>query len=313
MSRRSDTYLAGIPLKPYDLLFEGVIVFAFVLAVVLIFAGTVGSPDYPTVTGQDVATQQPIAFTQTATSILAGQSSLQTYGPPYTSDTDNSQHLAGVSPATWFGVRIPINAANDLVLKPLARVAMLNSSVAAALSTYQSASADQQSAWSSDYLSALDKATIANGQVTVPPGNYGPVPTMMDGMRALASAGLLEGALQADSRLPYALDNTKALLFFEDDVDHAVADNLDMLGSEWGIVHETGFYPGAWWLGPYAFLYQISPMNSSSNGDLEVGLIMLLIFLILIFLPVIPGLNRIPRGIPIYRLIWRGWYRRQVT
>jgi len=31
---------------------------------------------------------------------------------------------------------------------------------------------------------------------------------------------------------------------------------------------------------PYAFFYQIPPMNSSANGDLEVGLIMLAIFLI---------------------------------
>ena len=33
-------------------------------------------------------------------------------------------------------------------------------------------------------------------------------------------------------------------------------------------------------------------------------------FLILSFLPVILGLNRIPYQIPVYRLIWRDWYRR---
>ena len=37
---------------------------------------------------------------------------------------------------------------------------------------------------------------------------------------------------------------------------------------------------------------------------------MVLIFLILIFLPVIPGLNLIPRGIRLYRLVWHDWYRR---
>ena len=311
MSRRSDAYLSGVPQKPFDLLFEGLIVFVFILAVVLLFAGFVGSPDYPTVRAQDVATLQPIAFTETATSILAGQSSLQTYGPPYTSDSDNAQRFLGVAPSTWFGVRIPIDAARDLVLKPLARVAVLDSGVATALQTYEAASSDQQTAWSSAYLKALDQATVAVGQVQVTPGDYGPVPVMIDGMRALAGAGLLEGALQADSRVPYALDNTRALLFFEDDVDHNVAGSLDMLGSQWGIVHETGFYPGAWWLAPYAFFYQIPPMKNSPNGDLQVGLIMLLLFLLLIFLPVIPGLNGIPRGIRIYRLIWRDWYRRE--
>lgn len=33
-------------------------------------------------------------------------------------------------------------------------------------------------------------------------------------------------------------------------------------------------------------------------------------FLILVFLPVIPGLNRIPYLTQVYRLIWLDWYRR---
>ncbi len=310
MSRRSDEYQAGVPQKPYDLLFEGVIVFAVILAIVVVLAAVVGSPDYPTVKGQDAATLQPIAFDKTAATILAGQSSLQTYGPPYTNDNDNAQKILGISPATWLGVRIPLDAANALVIRPLERMATLAPEVAAALTTYKAASSDQQDAWNTAYLQALDSATTANGRVQVASGDYGPVPTMVDGLRALAAAGLLEGALQADSRVPYALDNTRALLFFQDDIDHSVAESLDMLGSQWGIVHESGGYPGAWWLAPYAFFYQIPPMSSSPNGDLQVAGIMVLIFLILIFLPVIPGLNLIPRGLRIYRLVWRDWYRR---
>ncbi len=130
MSRRSDAYQAGVAQKSYDLLYEGVIVFAFVLVVVVIFAALVGSPDYPTVRGEDVANLQPIAFTQTAATILAGQSSLQTYGPPYTNDTDNAQKILGISPATWAGVRIPIDAAKVLVLDPLKRLSTLMPDVA---------------------------------------------------------------------------------------------------------------------------------------------------------------------------------------
>ena len=310
MSRRSDEYQAGVPQKPYDLLFEGVIVFAVLLVIVVVLATAVGSPDYPTVKGHDVATLQPIAFDETAATILAGQSSLQTYGPPYTNDTDNAQKILGISPATWAGVRIPMDAAKVLVHDPLGKLAQLSPQVATALEQYKSASGDQQDAWNTAYLAALDTATAVDGRVQVATGDYGPVPTMVDGLRALAAAGLLEGALQADSRAPYALDNTNPLLFFEDDVDHNVAESLDMLGSQWGIGHETGGYPGAWWLGPYAFFYQIPPMSSSPNGDLQVALIMVLIFLILIFLPVIPGVNLIPRGIRLYRLVWRDWYRR---
>ena len=101
--------------------------------VVIVFAATVGSPDYPTVKGADVANLQPIAFTQTAATILAGQSSLQTYGPPYTNDTDNAQKVLGISPATWAGVRIPIDASKALVIDPLKRVAALVPDVATAL------------------------------------------------------------------------------------------------------------------------------------------------------------------------------------
>ncbi len=311
MSRRSDEYQAGVPQKSYDLLFEGVIVFVAVLVVVVVFAATVGSPDYPTVRGEDVANLQPIAFSKTATTILAGKSSLQTYGPPYTNDTQNAQEILGISPATWAGVRIPIDASKAFVIRPLTRLAIIVPDIAAALEAYQSASNEQRAAWNQAYLDALDHAGLANGQVTVAAGEYGPVPVMIQGLRRLAEAGLLEGALQADSRLPYALDNTKPLLFFQDDVDESVAERLDLLGNQWGLVHETGFYPGAWWIAPYSFFYQIPPMSSSANADLEVGLIMVALFLLLIFLPVIPGLNRIPRALRLYRLIWRDWYRRQ--
>jgi hypothetical protein len=35
--------------------------------------------------------------------------------------------------------------------------------------------------------------------------------------------------------------------------------------------------------------------------------------LILLFLPWIPGLNRLPRLLKVYRLIWRDYYREQRT
>jgi len=83
-----------------------------------------------------------------------------------------------------------------------------------------------------------------------------------------------------------------------------------MLGSQWGIVHETGAYPGAWWLGPYALFYQIPPMNASPNGDLQVALIMLVIFLILMFLPVIPRSEPHPEGHPPLPAGVADWYHR---
>jgi hypothetical protein len=58
-------------------------------------------------------------------------------------------------------------------------------------------------------------------------------------------------------------------------------------------------------------LYQISPYNSSDNGDALVWATMAVVGAVLVFLPFIPGLRSIPRLIPIYRLIWREHYRTQ--
>ncbi len=309
MSRRSEANLRGVPMRPYDLLREGLLVLLLVVVVIVALAAVFGSPDYPPVRGEDVATRQPIAFVKTCATILAGGSSLQQYGPPYRPDRSDAQRLLGLAPARWFGATIPINPPADLILEPLGRVAVLNADVAPALRSYQTAAPARQQAWLRAYLSGLDRATVQHGEVQLPTGSYGPVPALMDGMLDLGRAGLLEGALESGRRLPYSLDATRSLLFFQDDVGHDVARSLDMLGEQWGLSHETGPYPGAWWLWPYTFLYQIPPMSSSSNADLQVGVIAAAAFLVMLLTPVVPIINRLPRWLRVYRIIWRDWYR----
>jgi hypothetical protein len=77
---------------------------------------------------------------------------------------------------------------------------------------------------------------------------------------------------------------------------------------QWGIVHETGGYPGAWWLDAYQVWYEIPANADADNADLLVVTIMTAFFALLL-LPVIPGLNRLPHGLRVYRVIWRDWYR----
>ncbi len=310
MSRTSEENLRGISMKPYDLIREGLIVLCFIAAVIIVLAIFWPPPDYPTVRGIEVATRQPIAYVKTAADILAGNASLQDYGPPYTADAANSQKLLGIAPITWFGVRQPLDPSKDFVLTPLSRVAIFNKDVAAAVAAWQAASDDNRTAWTKAYIAALDKATVVNGSVQVAPGTYGPVPVMMEGMLDLGKAGLLEGALESNDRQPYALDTSRAMLFFQEDVDQSVADTLDMTGSEWGITHEAGNHPGPWWLWPYAIWYQIPGLNTNPNADLIAILIMLAFFLILLFLPFIPILNRIPQWVGFYKMVWRDWYRR---
>jgi hypothetical protein len=83
VGRISDAYQRGIPTKPYDLLREGLVVLAVIVLITVLFSVLWSSPDYPTVTGQDVATRQPMEYIRQTLETLAGESSIQTYGPPY--------------------------------------------------------------------------------------------------------------------------------------------------------------------------------------------------------------------------------------
>lgn len=311
MSRISDEYLRGVPMKPYDLVREGLIALGVVAVLVIVLAIIFKSPDAPTVRGEDVAKNHPLDFLKSSTDLLSGDSGLQAYGPPYTKDTDGLQKVLGFAPATVLGVTLPIDAQKDLVITPLEKVAVLNKDVAAALAVWKASSEDKQKAWTKAYSDALDKAEESNGEVKVAAGDYGPVPVMMYGMLALGRAGLLEGALTANERLPYTLDNTKAMLFFQEGPDSDVADSLDMKGTQWGITHEVGNLPGPWWLWPYAIWYQIPPLTTAPNADAIVGSLMVLFFLLLFFAPFIPVLKHLPKWIPIYRIIWRDWYEKK--
>jgi len=314
--RRSRENLLGVPLKPYDLLREGLIVFGFAAVVVLALAVFVGAPDYPTVTGENVATRQPIAYLKTSVGILLGNdlSALGGYGPPYQNDASAAQHLGPIAPASWFGATRPIDPARDLVLAPLARVAQINPAYAQPLAEFKAAAPVQQQSWLTAYDKALDTAKVS-GAVQLPAGDYGPVEAMMNGMLSLGRAGLLEGALAAGDNAfaPYDFDYSKQLSYFAvappyfDTATHLVQQG----NPQWGIVHETGGYPGAWWLDAYQVWYEIPAIADADNADLLVVTIMTAFFALLLLLPVIPGLNRLPHGLRVYRVIWRDWYREQ--
>ena len=84
-----------------------------------------------------------------------------------------------------------------------------------------------------------------------------------------------------------------------------LADAQKLTGSQWGMMNETGSYPGQTWLWLYTFWYQVPPFAGSSNADLGVVLMMTVLSLLLVLIPFIPGLRDIPYWIPVYKLIWR--------
>jgi hypothetical protein len=311
------TYYRGVRMIPYDLLKEVSIAMIGVLGFVLILSAVLSSPDVPSVTLQSWSKIAPVDFLTTATGELQGTTDVASYGPPYNSGNGSAQSWGPLAPQSWAGVHVPINAPNDFVLEPLTQTTAGDADLVSALSAYNTASSDQQQKWLTNYTTGLGTATVASdGTVTVPSGDYGPVSLMMDRMLTLARSGGLDALLLTSNHF-YQTDFTRPLLFLDDGGyinDLATQQKLD--GDDWGVMNETGRYPGQAWLWLFTMWYQIPPFNSdtgflginSANTDLAVVGVMLLLTVLLFLVPFIPGLRDIPRWIPIHRLIWRRHY-----
>ena len=294
--------------RPYDILREAAIALLVVLVLVVGLTILFSSPDDPASTVQSWSRGDPVDFVTTASTELDGTSGTGSYGPPYNHNSDG-QHMAFIHLAKWAGVSHPINSAQDFVLAPL-RSLTGQPALQQAISTYQAAPAKTQSGWTTAYEGALGKAMVtASGSISVKPGSYGPVPSMMGALLTFAQSGGLDGALLTSKQF-FQTDYTKPLVFMADGgvlANRAVAQHLD--GSQWGMMNETGSYPGQTWLWLYTFWYQIKPFSTSDNADILVMAVMGALTLALILIPFIPGVRDIPRRVPIYKLIWREHYR----
>ena len=293
---------------PYDIVKEGFIAFLAVAVLMVLLAVVFSSPDEPAITLKRWSIADPVDFAQTAITELDGTSATATYGPPYNSTPDSSQHIGFFEPEQWFGVHQPVDTAQDFVIGPL-RTLPHQPATQAALNVYLAAPAAQQNAWTTAYEKAVANATEVGGRLHVPAGRYGPVGVIIGSLTDMAQTGGLDGTLLSEGGF-YNTNYTKPLLFLADGSYLANKANAEHLaGDQWGMMNETGNYPGQAWLWLYTMWYQVAPMNSSSNGDLEVWVIMMVLSLGLIFLPFIPLLRSIPRWTHVYRLIWRRHYR----
>jgi hypothetical protein len=333
------------PERRYDLIAEGTIAVVLVAVLCIVAAILWGSPNggltYPKAPasppGQAFSarywdTNDPSDLAQTAVQELLGGSGTAGYGPPFNTTTDASQEFLGIKPAeiakSIFGLTLPINTANDFVLAPVTQlVAPYNPLVASAVSRYKAAGGDlapgapankiaspQQATWLNNYANALAKpsAKFTPTSATVPPGNYGPVPVIIKAELTIAHNGSLDGYFQgSDQQL--STNTTQGTMFFSDgSLWGNIATAQGVAGDQWGVMNELWNYPGQVWLWLYSGMYQIPALNpaNNSNLDLDVGLLMIVLgFLLPMFAPWIPGINRIPRWIPLYKIIYRQYYR----
>jgi hypothetical protein len=293
--------------RRYDIAKEGAI--ALVIALVLVFslAGLLSSPDVPPIDIRTWATAAPADFLGTTASELDGTSKTATYGPPYNNASASVQRI-GWSWQTIAGVRQPVDSVTTFVLDPLAMLAPTDPSVARALTAYRSAGSSTDQKWAQAYADALVHVRFVDGTPVVPKAHDGPVPVMCAAELTLARAGGLDADLIAHESF-YGTNLTKPLLFIEDGsyfANEAQAQHLT--GTQWGVMNETGSYPGQPWLWLYQLWYQIPGWRTSANVDLIAIYMTGAATLLLLLVPFVPGLKDIPRLIPVHRLVWRSYY-----
>src|SRR5579863_9081098 len=293
------------PTRRYDILKEGTIATAIALALVVIMAAVLSSPDVPPVSVQSWARVAPADFLGTAATELDGTAFAASYGPPY---NNGSAAVQQVGPVNWqklSGVTQPIDAGQDFVVMPLKKLAPTDPALAAALATYRSAPAAQQQKWATAYGTAVTHVKFVNGAPVVPRASDGPVPAMMAIELTMARSGALDADLLAQ-RPFYGTDFTKPLLFIADGAYYAsLAQAMHLTGDQWGVMNETGSYPGQPWLWLYQLWYHVAPFSNSASVDIWAVYLTGIATLLLLAIPFIPGLRDIPRLIPVHRLIWR--------
>ena len=308
---------------PYDLVKELCIAVGVIALLALLLTVLLSSPDDKPSTIAQWSQQKPADFVTAAVTELDGSSGTAEYGPPYNHNSGSVQHCFFLHPQRWLGVSHPIDTAKDYVVGPLETVPG-DPALAAALAQYKAAPETQKKGWAEAYAKPLEETAIAEEEKKTPPGtvsesnglvtvktagNAGPVPTMMASLLALAKSGGVDGSLLTGKQF-FQTDYTKPLLFMADGglLDER-AEQQHLLGEQWGLMNETGSYPGQPWLWLYALWYQVEPMKESPNADIQVLLIMSLLSIAFICIPFIPGINALPRKIPIYKLIWKEHYR----
>jgi hypothetical protein len=298
------------PFVRYDLVKELVIALAVVTALTVALTILFSSPDDPPTTIQSWAQADPGDFLATAVTELDGTSEIAEYGPPYNHTPDATQKIGPLDLQSAAGVNIPIDTANDFVLGPLKTIPG-NPHLTAALAAYERAPPAVQKAWSEEFTAALEKAESPGGVAAVlPRARYNPVAPMMAALLGLAQSGGLDGDLLASEQTFYQTNYTKPLLFlsgggyFEER-----AEGQHLLGTQWGMMNETGSYPGQVWLWLYTFWYQIEPFLESPNADALIFALMGVLSLAFVCIPFIPGLRTLPRHLGVHRAIWRDHYR----
>ena len=136
------------------------------------------------------------------------------------------------------------------------------------------------------------------------PDSNNPVEQVIISLTNLSAAGFYESALNAVNANN---DKTYSLRFLAD--TGVLDDRAQALGittEQYGMLYEESgkIPPGAWWLAPIGLLNH-TVLAHDDNGDRDGAIILGSLLLLLLAFPFIPGLNRLPDWLKVYKIIWR--------
>ena len=303
------------PQRHYDIIKEATIAVVVMALLAILLSFLFSSPDKRPVTLRQWADAQPAGFVQVALTELNGTSTTATYGPPFNHASGSVQYLGPISIQRFFGVSWPIDAPRAFVIDPL-KTLPSSPALDGAIHSWETSTDSQRAAWTRAYGKVVNGLGLSAAVPSRSPAAAGPVPVLLQSLLGMARSGGLDNALVSHGTF-YSSDYSRPLMFLGDSATSQDASYWNRIvtaehlqGSQWGVMNETGSWPGQPWLWLYSMWYQVSPIGTSSNADILVVAIVTVLSLGLLLLPFIPGLRSIPRWVPVHRVIWRNYYRR---
>ncbi len=143
-----------------------------------------------------------------------------------------------------------------------------------------------------------------NGSIQKGADSSNPLVAMASALTEMAQKGVYQPTVQGETQS--GLNTTYVLLFINDTgVLNAEAQKYGLGLQQWGMLSVGGSPPLdiQFWLVPYNLL-ELLTSGIPWWGDLENGLVGLAAFMVVVFLPFIPGLNKLPDKLKLYKLFW---------
>ena len=240
--------------RRYDILKEGTIAALVVLALTLGLAALLSSPDVPSVTVQSWAKVAPADFLATAATELNGTSETATYGPPYNHGTGSVQNCCSRR-RSWSRGPPATRPGPGLRCAPAEHISASDPGRGGRPRHLPGRSRGAAAEVGQRLRHRGHQGEVRQRYPVVPPAADGPVPVMLANELTMARSGALDADLIAKQPF-YGTNFTGPLLFMEDGAyfsDQGQAMNLT--GEQWGVMNETGSYPGQPWLWLYTLWY----------------------------------------------------------